>query len=107
MFALCKVHRAGDHEYEECTAGTQLKCCSCGGAHSVTFGGCSRMKQEVEVQKVRVLENKSYAEGSKVKVVRKKGEIQGAVGGGGEADGGGIKVTRMDHVFMLFFVWIK
>ena len=77
----CKEKRrcprcTGDHEYEECTAGTQLKCCSCGGEHSVTFGGCAVMKQEVEVQKVKVLEGKSYAEA--VKAVKGKGERQGA-----------------------------
>ena len=34
---------SGDHEYGKCE-GAKLKCCSCGGEHVVTFGGCEIMK---------------------------------------------------------------
>ena len=38
-----------------CVRGANLKCCGCGGEHAVTFGGCELMKEEVAVQKVKVL----------------------------------------------------
>lgn len=87
---VCKEKRrcprcTGDHDYEECSVGSKLKCCSCGGAHSVTFGGCATMKREVEVQKVKVLDKLSYAAAVKVVRQREGSEIHegGAAGGSG------------------------
>lgn len=95
---FCKEKRrcarcTGDHEYGDCPAGVQLKCCSCGGEHSVTFGGCEIMKQEVEVQKVKVMDKLTYAEA--VKVVKQKGGVQGAVSEGGVSGAGGREVPRV------------
>lgn len=33
-----------DHEYGKCGIGIPPKCCSCGGAHNVAYGGCEREK---------------------------------------------------------------
>ena len=55
-----------EHEYGNCGDGVQPKCCSCGGAHSVAYGGCEAMKEAVEVQQVRVERRASYAETERV-----------------------------------------
>ena len=69
---------SGDHEYGKCE-GTKLKCCSCGGEHVVTFGGCEIMKEEVAVQKVKVLDKGTYAEAVKAVKQRHGAKSQGMV----------------------------
>lgn len=73
MAKNCKEKRrcarcGGDHEYGKCGNGVQPKCCSCGGAHSVAYAGCERMKQEKNIQKMRVEKKVSYAEAVKVAI---------------------------------------
>lgn len=48
-----------------CGKGVQPKCCNCGGAHSVAYGGCAMMKEAVQVQHIRVGQKVSYAEAVK------------------------------------------
>lgn len=64
----------GDHEYGECGEGVPPKCCSCGGAHSLAFSRCKVMRQEVNVQKLRVEERMTYAEA--VKISRERENIR-------------------------------
>ena len=82
---FCKEKRrcarcTGDHEYGDCGEETKLKCCSCGGEHSVTFGKCPTMKKEVEVQKVKVLDKVTYAQA--LKKVEKREETHRVLAGG-------------------------
>ncbi|KAL0148948.1 hypothetical protein M9458_055752 [Cirrhinus mrigala] len=71
--AMCKEKRrcarcGGNHNYGQCGEGVLPKCCNCGGEHNVAYGGCKVMKEAVQVQKVRMGQNVSYAEA--VKMVR-------------------------------------
>ncbi|XP_035998476.1 uncharacterized protein LOC118564421 [Fundulus heteroclitus] len=68
--AVCKGKQrcprcGGEHRYEECKGDEQMKCCNCGGQHSVTYAGCEVRKKAVEVQKVKMGSNISYAEAVK------------------------------------------
>lgn len=56
----------GDHEYGKCGAGVQPKCCNCGGAHNVAYGGCEIMKRENEIQKTKVERKITYAEAARM-----------------------------------------
>lgn len=58
-----------DHEYRQCSH-EQPKCCSCGGNHSVAYGGCEVMKREVAIQQVRTQNKATYAEA--VKMVKQR-----------------------------------
>lgn len=49
----------GSHEYNQCVEGTEPKCCSCGGNHSVAYGGCLAMKKAKVIQHYRVTESVS------------------------------------------------
>lgn len=60
----------GDHEYGKCGIGIPPKCCSCGGAHNVAYGGCEIMRRETKIQKIRVERRITYADA--VKVVRER-----------------------------------
>ena len=80
---ICKEKRgcakcSGDHEYGKCE-GAKLKGCSCGGEHVVNFGGCEIMKEEVAVQKVKVLDKGTYAGAVKVVKQRHGAKSQGMV----------------------------
>lgn len=75
--AVCKGKQrcskcGGDHRIEECRDEGQGKCCNCGGQHQVTYAGCEVRKKAVEIQKVKTVNNISYAEAVK-KVQQQKG----------------------------------
>lgn len=91
--AGCKGKQAcgkcgGEHEYGKCIEGTALKCVNCGGAHSVTYGGCEVRKKAEEVQKMRVSRDISYAEAARV--------VQGK--GTGESEKRGKESPRREQV---------
>lgn len=46
----------GSHEYGKCEEGVKPRCCSCGGEHSVGFGGCQVRINVVKVQNMKVTE---------------------------------------------------
>ncbi|KAF2354910.1 Zinc finger CCHC-type [Trinorchestia longiramus] len=48
----CVVCR-GHHTSNECNNTTGQNCCNCGGNHTANFGGCPKMKQAKEVEKIR------------------------------------------------------
>lgn len=50
----------GEHRFEKCEE--QIKCCDCGGQHSVTYGGCEVRKRAVGIQQVKTTNNISYGE---------------------------------------------
>ncbi len=64
----CKEQRrcGGDHEYGKCGTGVQPKCCNCGGAHNVAYGGCENMKRENKMQKTKVERKITYAEAARM-----------------------------------------
>lgn len=55
----------GNHNYGQCGENVPPKCCNCGGEHSVAYGGCTVMKEAVQVQQVRVEQKVSYSEAVK------------------------------------------
>ena len=71
-----------DHEFKDCRQ-EQPKCCSCGGSHSVAYGGCEVMKKEVLIQQVRTQNKTTYAEA--VKMVKQREGQGGRVEGSSEA----------------------
>lgn len=68
---ICREQRrcarsGGDHEYGKCGAGLQPKCCNCGGAHNVAYGGCEMMKRKNNIQKIKTERRITYAEAARV-----------------------------------------
>ena len=59
---------AGNHEFKDCplkedqVEKKDLKCPNCKGNHAANYGGCPKMKEAKEVEKVRTLEKISYRE---------------------------------------------
>lgn len=64
----------------------KAKCCNCGGDHNVACGGCDVRKRAVEVQKVKIKDNISYAEA--VKIIQGEGETMERTGNEGNFVGG-------------------
>ena len=59
--------RCGDpHTFEQCPQKETPKCINCGGTHSAAYGGCETAKAAIEIQKVKIEKNISYAQASKV-----------------------------------------
>ncbi len=52
----------GEHEYGKCEEGVEIKCCNCGGGHSAAYAGCPVQQEAHEVQKVKTVQNLTYAE---------------------------------------------
>ncbi|KAK7899409.1 hypothetical protein WMY93_020262 [Mugilogobius chulae] len=71
-----------EHEYGKCATGVQPKCCNCGEAHSAAYRGCQVLKQEVEIQKVRVEKKLSYVEAVKQGYIAIRQDRQTGSGGG-------------------------
>lgn len=74
--AICKDKQrcgryAGEHEYEKCGEGVELKCCNCGGQHSSAYRRCEASKRAMEVRRVKALQGITYAEAVK-KVSKEK-----------------------------------
>lgn len=61
------------HDYGKCE-GAGIRCCNCGGEHSVAFGGCEVRKRAIEVQNERTKKNITYAEAVKAIDVKSKEE---------------------------------
>lgn len=61
------VFCAGDHLVEVCPNKNdgQRKCTNCSGNHTANYGGCVHVKNENNVQKLRVMENISYRDAVK------------------------------------------
>ncbi len=82
-FCKGKIHCAkcgGEHEYGKCEEGVEIKCCNCGGGHSAAYAGCPVQQEAREVQKVKTVQNVTYAEATrKVKgiVETKSTNVQG------------------------------
>lgn len=70
------AHCGEEHEYGKCGRGVEAKCCNCGGAHNVAYGGCEVRKRAVEIQKERDGNKLSYAEAVKKVDSRKKKESE-------------------------------
>ena len=59
--------RCGEqHSFQDCTKKDQVKCCRCGENHSSAYEGCNSFKQERQIQKIKITQNISYAEATKV-----------------------------------------
>jgi len=57
---------SGLHKFQDCPNKENKKCANCGGSHTASFGGCQKMKQQVEVQKIKVKNDISYREAVKL-----------------------------------------
>ncbi len=42
-----------------------MKCCNCGGEHSAAYAGCPVQQQAREIQKVKSIQNWTYAEAAR------------------------------------------
>lgn len=57
---------AGAHSVKDCTITGNPRCCNCNGPHTASYGGCPRMKQAKQVEKVRSYSKLSYRDALKV-----------------------------------------
>ena len=51
-----------EHNFDDCTKKDSPKCVNCGGEHSAAFNGCEAAKKALEIQKIKVQNNLSYAQ---------------------------------------------
>ena len=66
---------AQNHETKSCTE-TFLKCSNCGGEHSAASRQCPRYIHEMEIVKIKTVNNISYAEACKRECSRKENNIK-------------------------------
>lgn len=55
---------AGSHMLKDCPK-TNVKCINCGNNHAANYGGCPRMKQAAQVERVRAINKITYSEAIK------------------------------------------
>jgi hypothetical protein len=55
---------SGEHMLKDCPR-TRVKCVNCGANHAANYGGCPRMKQEAQVERVKVQCKITYSEAIK------------------------------------------
>lgn len=55
----------GEHEYGKCEEGTEIKCCNCGEGHSAAYAGCPIQQEAREIQKIKIVQNITYAEATR------------------------------------------
>ncbi|XP_072180502.1 uncharacterized protein [Diadema setosum] len=68
--ANCKAKqrcvRCGDpHTFEECPQKDTPKCINCGENHSAAYSGCREVKKAKEIQKLKVMNNLTYAQATR------------------------------------------
>ena len=52
---------AGIHTFSECSKqDIAVKCCNCGQNHTASYGGCIKMKEEKQIQKIKAVNSISY-----------------------------------------------
>ena len=68
--AVCKqkqrcVRCGEEHSFDDCIKKDTPKCVNCGGEHSAAYNGCEQAQKAQEVQKIKVLNNLSYAQAAR------------------------------------------
>lgn len=52
---------AGTHKFSECTKqNIEIKCSNCGYNHTASYGGCIKMKEQKQIQKIKAVQSISY-----------------------------------------------
>ncbi|XP_063960650.1 uncharacterized protein LOC129267840 [Lytechinus pictus] len=60
------VRCGGEHDFEECTQKENRKCFRCGDKHSPAYQGCKIYIEAKQIQKVKLKENITYAQATRV-----------------------------------------
>ncbi|KAF2361616.1 Zinc finger CCHC-type [Trinorchestia longiramus] len=56
---------SGAHNSTECPSPSTRSCCNCSGNHSANYGGCPKMRQAREVDKIRQVQKLSYRDAAR------------------------------------------
>ncbi|KAF2344735.1 hypothetical protein FHG87_024509 [Trinorchestia longiramus] len=51
---------SGAHNSRECLSPSTRSCCNCSGNHTANYGGCPKIRQAREVEKIRQIQKLSY-----------------------------------------------
>ncbi|KAF2359383.1 hypothetical protein FHG87_009860 [Trinorchestia longiramus] len=56
---------SGAHNSRECPSPSTRSCCNCSGNHTANYGGCPKIMQAREVEKIRQIEKLSYRDAAR------------------------------------------
>ncbi|KAF2346175.1 hypothetical protein FHG87_023070 [Trinorchestia longiramus] len=56
---------SGAHNSWECPSPSTRSCCNCSGNHTANYGGCPKIRQAKEVEKIRQVQKLSYRDAAK------------------------------------------
>ncbi|KAF2356790.1 hypothetical protein FHG87_012454 [Trinorchestia longiramus] len=56
---------SGAHNSRECPSPSTRSCCNCSGNHTANYGGCPKIRQAREVEKIRQIQKLSYRDAAR------------------------------------------
>lgn len=70
------VRCGGEHEFDECTQKDNRKCFRCGEQHSAAYQGCKIYIEAKQIQKVKLNENLTYAQATRMYRSKKNENVE-------------------------------